>query len=425
METKAMMENTVRKPRRERGSGGIFKPSYRDRKTREMRKGRFWWIQYRVNGRAERENTHTDKISVAKQLLQRRIGEVNAGLWTVPKAQKAAVLDLMQDLFRDYRINDKRSLILSEQRWRKNLEPFFGKLRAIEVTSDALDSYVDIRLKAQAANGTINRELALLRRAFYLAYRSRPRKVFEVPNFRLLNEKDARAGFVTYEQYDQLVRSCDELWMRAVIAAGYSFGFRLGELLNLRVCQTDLLARTIRLEPGTTKNRRAREIKMTEEVHKLISACVFEKNADDFVFTRENGKPIRDFRWDWWRLCVRAGLGQLSCRQCSKISSDEAVRRCPECGVLLRYCGTIFHDFRRSAVRNMIRSGISRSVAMRISGHETESVFERYNIGSEEDLTDAARRIEDRRKEANSLYQARTNESQSEPIAANHSTPVN
>ena len=73
----------------------------------------------------------------------------------------------------------------------------------------------------------------------------------------------------------------------------------------------------------------------------------------------------------------------------------------------------------------MIRSGISRSVAMRISGHETESVFERYNIGSEEDLTDAARRIEERRKEANSLHQTRTNDGQSGLTSANQGIPVN
>lgn len=325
----------------------------------------------------------------------------------------------MDILFRKYRINKAKSLVLSEQRWRKNLEPFFGKKRTIEVSSDSLDSYVDLRQEAGAENGTINRELALLRHAFYIAFRSKPRKVFEVPNFSMLDENAARSCFVTDEQYEQLCHNCREPWMRAMIAAAYSFGFRLSELLDMKTQQIDLLARTIRLEPGTTKNVKAREVKMTEEVYKLLLACVFGKNADALVFTRQNGKPIGDFRWDWWRLCVRAGLGHLSCRQCSKAAVNETVRRCSDCNVLLRYRGTIFHDFRRSAVRNMIRSGISRSVAMRISGHETESVFERYNIGSEEDLTDAARRIEERRKEALSLHQTRTNQSQSQPILAN------
>ena len=89
------------------------------------------------------------------------------------------------------------------------------------------------------------------------------------------------------------------------------------------------------------------------------------KEADDHVFTRPDEKPILDFRERWASLTSDAG--------------------CPE---------LLFHDLRRSGVRNMIRRGIPEVVAMKISGHKTRAVFDRYNIVSEADLDEAARKIE-------------------------------
>jgi integrase len=215
-------------------------------------------------------------------------------------------------------------------------------------------------------NGTINRELAALKRMFSLAYRSTPRKAHQVPSFPRLKENPPRRGFVDQKQYKQLCNECSKNWLRTALALGYNFGFRSAELLGMRVRQVDLLNRSIILDPGSTKNGEGRIVKLTSETYELVKQCMFSKAPDDFLISRRDGHPVKDFRTAWKKLTGAAKLP-----------------------------GLLFHDLRRSAVRNMVRRGVPEVVAMRISGHRTRSVFDRYNIVNESDLVEAAKRIEE------------------------------
>jgi hypothetical protein len=146
-----------------------------------------------------------------------------------------------------------------------------------------------------------------------------------------------------------------------------------------------------------TKNREGRLVHFEgAEIGTVLAGCTQGKGPEDFLFSREPGEPIRDFRSAWWALCSKAGLGRLTCPRCKK--PVDAENHCPDCEKTwkpkqLKYSGLIFHDLRRSVVRNMVRRGIPERVAMAISGHKTRSVFDRYNIASEDDLKAAAKKI--------------------------------
>jgi len=283
-----------------------------------------------------------------------------------PQLERTKVDELAVMFVRDYRINSRKSLEDAETRWNRHLKPFFGGMRAIDVTSEQLARYVDNRQQEEAANATINRELAALKRMFRLGQQSTPPKVIRSPKFPKLAENNIRKGFLEDGQYRKLIDYCPELWFRSLVECGRTYGWRVSELLSMRVNQLDVAQRVIRLEPGTTKNRDGREVLMTDSVHNLLSALVHGKSADDYVFTRANGRPVRDFRGTWQNACAHAGVPDL-----------------------------LFHDLRRTGARNLRRAGVAEGIIMKIGGWRTRSVFERYAIVSRSDMNDAILKLQE------------------------------
>jgi len=378
----------VRK-RRERGTGSIYRqPGSKN-----------YWIQYYVNGKPYRESSGTDNKTLALRKLRKKLGEIASGRFIEPKAEKTLLKELAEDVFRDYGNNELKSLEDAKTRWRLHLAPVFAERRAASVQRPQLSEYIEKRKAGHAASATINRELALLKRMYSLGVENR--KVFSSPKFPHLKENNVRKGFLDSAQYEKLAAECakEGLWMRALLEFGYQFGWRKdSEVLRLRVEQVDLHDRSIRLEPGTTKNDDGREAYMPELLYQLIQRCVVGKQPTDYIFTRQRGKPVRDFRGTWAKVCVAAGVGRMVSKCCRKPLVED---KCEACGKSAKepknkqkYVGLIFHDLRRTAVRNMVRRGIPESVAMKISGHKTRAVFERYNITSKSDLREAARKMD-------------------------------
>jgi integrase len=385
-----------------RGTGFIYLPP--GRKTHMM--------QYYRNGIRVRESSKTTSEAEADDLLAIKIGRVKEGTSLDPKNRNLTVDDLYAGLLSYYRQQNRKSMDGTQQRWEwtdkkgrhrdGRLKKFFGGWKAVNVGETHLDQYIDQCLEQGLSPATINRDLAALRTAFKRGIKHK--RLLTMPCFTLLPEPDPRSGFVEEPEFRHLIShvGADAFWLRVVITCGYTFGFRKGELLGLQVEQVDLLNHEIRLERKQTKTKKPRTVVMTAEVHALLTMLIAGKNKTDYVFTDADPKKKivdHEFRDQWTSVCVRAGVGRMLCRKCS--SEDQEVilndGKCPQCGNRPNhpiYVGLLFHDLRRSAVRNLVRRGITEKVAMRISGHKTRAVFDRYDIVSDRDLVDAARKIE-------------------------------
>jgi len=154
----------------------------------------------------------------------------------------------------------------------------------------------------------------------------------------------------------------------------------------------------VRLRGENSKNGEARTVTLSGDLADLIERRKAQRRVEtktgvllsDYVF-HQKGEPVGDFRKAWATGCVAAGLGQFVCDRCNQRIGGHT---CEACKSEARYVGRIFHDFRRTAVRNMVRAGVPERVAMTISGHKTRSIFDRYNIVNEADLREAMQRTQ-------------------------------
>ena len=338
-------------------------------------RGDVYWIKYYRNGKPYRESCHTDKITKAERLLKKRDGEIADGKLPGIYFDKVKFDDLAKDFLTDYRINERDS-IQKAARSIEYLKKAFGGMRATDITTDKIKTYIEKRIEEGLSNASINRELAALKRMFHLGAQCTPPRVNLIPYIPMLKESNVRKGFFEQSEYLALKNALPE-HLKSIIVFAYHSGWRKGEILGLTWGRVDLKEGIVTLDPGETKNEKGRTLYLNDELLTELKALFSQRRLDcPYVFQRD-GNPIKDFRWSWDLACIKAGLFNV-------VRDDE--------GNEMKVPTRIFHDFRRTAVRDMVRSGVPEGVAMKISGHKTRSVFDRYNIVSDQDLKEAAKK---------------------------------
>jgi integrase len=371
-----------------------------------------WYMLWRHHGKQFRKTTGTSNKVRAGQILDDKIAELKLGGGAVPDPDKIFYSNLRELYVRDYEDQEHKSRRHNSETGElyfasslKHLDDFFDGWKVNEINVDAVNQFKAARQQAGAANGTINRSLAALRRMFTLA--TEQNKVRYTPAIKFLHEAknvSPRQGFLEVADYEKLFNALPE-YIRPLLAMGFYTGMRLGEIINLKWSQVRLADNKITLEGEHTKNAEPRTIPLIDGLPDMLEN-IRRKNPKatgfDFVFLTAGGNRIlsaSSFIKPWRTACTKAAIKtKLNGTEVVSHVSKGAAACCPYCETEKvakgTYVGFIFHDLRRSAVRNLTQAGVPRSLAMRISGHKTESVFERYNITTDVDVKNAGAQVE-------------------------------
>jgi integrase len=234
------------------------------------------------------------------------------------------------------------------------------------VTTADITRFVNERKAKGFANATVNREVELLRRALRLGVETK--RIVRVPVFpQKLSGKNARQGFFETGDFLKILRHLPEP-LDDMARFAFVTGWRRGMLLGMKWSHVDRAGRVVSLPDS--KNGDPQSVPLDDELLALIERRWETREyrsrngtsgLSEYVFHR-HGRPISrpTFNREFARARDAAGIP-----------------------------GKLFHDLRRTAARNMIRGGVPQSVAMRVTGHRSDSMFRRYDVASVDDKLEA------------------------------------
>ena len=353
------------------GTGSVLKLKYKDKETGKVTESRYWYILYYSNGRRIRESSESESKTEAENLLMRRMGEATVGIQPQQDVKGIKYEDVRDSYLAEARNKglrfDQRADGTEYFNGVPNLDEFFKGMRVIDISTDTLRRFIEKRREIGAADATIRRNLAVLRAMLNQARKEGKLRLSDIPYFPMPKEGAARKGFLEPDVFAQLLAALPP-HLRAVVTFLYYTGCRKGAAKQITWDMVSKDCVEIELPGEITKSGEALTLPLTGALGEISKQLrkVFRKPGPVFDFT--------NLRQEWCKACASLGLGKY----------DEKTRR---------YEGLTIHDFRRSAVRNLTRAGVPRGIAMSITGHKTEHIFERYNITNTADIHEALLKV--------------------------------
>jgi len=354
-----------------------------------------WYAELKFKGKRYRWSSKSPRKTDAKNLRDTMKRKLLDGTYR-DGATRITLHDLREAMLADLHANGRKYEKRVEQCF-THLERLIGADTTADRIEDHLDSYVQKRLsekvgdqedeknKRTTARATVNQELACLRRGFRLMVRRR--RLAIIPHIELLAANNVRTRFPSEDEIGQVIAKLPEGLQGPIRFVALS-GWRVGEALGLSWRGVDRKTGRIRLEASETKGRDVRTLPYGDDPR--LKALIEERWAETEAFQREHGQLVP---WVFWYESEGTALPYAE-------YSKTWARACEKAKVADFHV----HDLRRAYARNAVRAGVDEKTIMRLAGWKTRSIFDRYSVRNDDDLSDGVKKLaqaaQDRKRSA-------------------------
>jgi len=325
--------------------------------------GKTYWIEYYFNGQRKRERIGPNKKAAEQRLRtvlkdrteERHIDKDPAARLSLGELCKW-YLDLPEVKAKDSYGRDKHFIahlkrLLGEGIKIKDLTP--GKMESYQ--KQRLSEPSPVHPEKTVTPCEVNKEVTALKVIFNRAVRHRKLNLNPIAHVKRLPENNIRQRVLTHDEFTALL-DASEPHLKPIIQMAYHMGMRKDEIIRLTWPEVDLKKGFIRLPAERTKTDSPRIIPLHPEVKTTLEKLPRGLHTDR-VFLR-HGQPFNEIKHSFQAACHRAGIEDFT-----------------------------FHDLRHCALNNLRKAGNDFFQIMAMSGHKTISVFKRYNLVTEEELS--------------------------------------
>lgn len=332
-----------------RGCGHLYRPRYTTTSGERKTAGVWWWKLSRM-----RVSTGCRTEEDAQRWVLEHLVEMRRGHLVGVKAAPPTWNDLEKMLLDRWSLDGRAGMMQSQARLR-HLRRAFAGWHVDAITTDRITAYAVRRRGEGAAAGTINLELAMIRRAFTLAHEAG--RLGVVPVIHRLPGARRRTGTIQRGDLDAILAQLAPRY-RPIIEALWWTGWREGEILGLTWQRVDLVAQEMRLDTSKSGEPRVLSFAAVAPLRTLLAEAHTHRTFSPYVWPGRAGR-----RMD------RTGL-QKAWRAACRMAA----------------CPTLYiHDIRRTAVTDLRRAGVALAVAQTLVGHRDLRTHQGYSIVARQD----------------------------------------